>query len=191
MSDFQTKARTSKGAFECFLFHSDISLVSRRGWAHQLHAGQTAVSMLLMSLERKGMQLSRLIETKSTPCLCEVPFSWLKTLTVGNYSAGERQSLNLMCNHRSEPDIKGSRAISGSCKHPCINNCRDPCVPPITHSCPCCFLWLRCKAKLTHKGHGEQIQKVLRVVRNIHRITFLFILSVRESCSRRYASPHQ
>ena len=28
----------------------------------------------------KEMKRSRLIETKSTPCLCELPFSWLKTL---------------------------------------------------------------------------------------------------------------
>ena len=30
--------------------------------------------------EKKEMKRSRLIETKSTPRLCELPFSWLKTL---------------------------------------------------------------------------------------------------------------
>lgn len=74
------------------------------------------------------MKQSSLIEAKSTPCLCWLPFSWLKTLTVGNYSAGEQQSLKLMCNHRLEPDIKLNLAIFGSHKHPCINKCCAHCI---------------------------------------------------------------
>lgn len=41
--------------------------VPRRKWAHQLHAGQTPVSMWLMSLETKQMKQRWLIKTKSTP----------------------------------------------------------------------------------------------------------------------------
>ena len=76
------------------------------------------LTTLLLSPEREGMKQRGLIESKSTPCLRELPFSWLKTLTVGNYSAGEHQSLKLMCNHRLEPDIKDILSIFGSHKHP-------------------------------------------------------------------------
>lgn len=88
----------------------------------------------------KQMKQSRLIETKSTPCLCELPFSWLKTLTVGNYRAAEHQSLKLMCNQRLEPDIKENLTFFGSQKPPCIYNSKDHCDPAITHLYSCCFV---------------------------------------------------
>lgn len=95
----------------CFSpWHFPVSCQGEHG-PRQLHAGQTPISMLLMSAEWKDMKQSRLIETKSAPCLCELPFSWLKTLTVDNYSAGVRQSLKLMCNHKSEADIKENLTV--------------------------------------------------------------------------------
>ena len=146
-----------KKAFECLLLYSVTFLVvSRRGWAHQLYTGQAPISLLLMSLERKEMKQSRLIETKSTPCLCELPFSWLKTLTVGNYSAGEHQSLKLMCNQGLEPDIKENLTIFGSHKHPCKYNCWDHCVPAASLQsliCAPAALWLYCT------GQGKNWKK--------------------------------
>lgn len=96
--------RKRLNAFSLILWH--FSVMSRRKCAHQLYAGQTSISTVLMSLERRGgMKHRRLIETKSTPCL------WAAILLAedtycGNYSAGEHQSLKIMCNHRLEPDIK-------------------------------------------------------------------------------------
>lgn len=114
----------------CFIqWH--FSVVSKREWGAPTSRTQDKrQSPCYCCLCReKEMKQSRLIETKSTPCLCELPFSWLKTLTVGNYSAGEQQSLKLMCNHRLEPDIKANLAIFGSHKHPCEYNRWDHCVP--------------------------------------------------------------
>lgn len=112
-------AITSKGkllsAF-CFIPWHSLLCQGGEGPASCTQAPQPTpssfpVSMLLTSLERREMKQSRLIETESTPYLCELPFSWLRTLTVGNYSAGEHQSLQLMCIHRLEPDIKGNLTI--------------------------------------------------------------------------------
>lgn len=107
------------------------------------------------------MKQSSLIEAKSTPCLCWLPFSWLKTLTVGNYSAGEQQSLKLMCNHRLEPDIKLNLAIFGSHKHPCINKCCAFLLPPhITQLYICFFVTDKKAVFLTVKdsNHSHSIQ---------------------------------
>lgn len=110
------------------------------------------------------MKQSSLIEAKSTPCLCWLPFSWLKTLTVGNYSAGEQQSLKLMCNHRLEPDIKLNLAIFGSHKHPCINTCCAHCISaasPHNSVVHLCFCYRQKKAVfLTVKdsNHSHSIQ---------------------------------
>ncbi len=148
----------------CFiLWHFPI--VSRRGWAHQPYVGQMPISMLLMSLEREEMKRRTLIEAKSTPCLCELPFSWLKTLTVGNYSAREHQSLKLMCNHRLEPDIKKNLTIFGSHKHPCKYKCWDHCVPAVTHLCPYCFVIVLYRTNKQLK-HTNQMCKTLHIFQN-------------------------
>lgn len=100
----------SKNALECLLFYivTFLCCVKERMGPPAACAGQIPVCMRLMFLERagEGMKQRRLIETKSTPCLCWLPFSSLKTLAVDNYSAEEHQCFKLMCNRKSEPDIK-------------------------------------------------------------------------------------
>lgn len=121
ISDFKNEHFHFKESFWMLpVLFCDISLLGQgEGGPISCMQDKRQISMLLTSVDRKEMEQSRLIETKSTPHLCELPLSWLKTLTVGNYSAGEHQPLKLMCNHELEPDIKENLTIFGSHKHPC------------------------------------------------------------------------
>lgn len=151
----------------CFiLWH--FSVVSKREWAHQLYAGRTPVSVLLMSSERKEMKERRLNETKSSLCLCELPFSSLKAHAVGNYSAGEPQSFKPMCNHKSEPDIKTQSYHIWFPAGPWKCNCWDHCVSAASMQSLICLppaSWLHCAGQ---KKTGEK-KKLFGAIKWIHR----------------------
>lgn len=81
MSGFKMEAFTSKTAFESFPFVLRcFSVVWRRGWAHQLFAERTWAPWRRCLRREKQMKQSKLIETKSTPCCRELPFSELRRL---------------------------------------------------------------------------------------------------------------
>lgn len=76
--------------------------VSRQNWP----TSWTNTS-LHVSLDRREMKQQTLIEAPPSlppsvirPCLCKLPFFWLKTLDAGNYSVGDQQSFKLMCSRQ-------------------------------------------------------------------------------------------